>query len=149
MADTTTVFVKSVEYEQGVSQNTGKPWKRVAVIDGHDNKATSFDLALYDKAKPLEASDAVIVTEPRGAFTDLIDIRPVGEQAAPNAALSTAGGGGSDADARRWLSETAWRSAATMAKADLGFDAAQNLANRIYADLLKKNNLYTDDDIPF
>ena len=46
------------------------------------------------------------------------------------------------------LPETAWLCAATMAKADLGWDAAKKLADRILADLKLKHGI-DPDDIPF
>ena len=46
------------------------------------------------------------------------------------------------------LPETAWLCAAQMAKADLGFDAAKHLADRILADLKLKYGI-DPDDFPF
>jgi len=52
-------------------------------------------------------------------------------------------------EARRIYASTAWNCAARMAQADLGYEAAKNIADKIFLDLLKKGKAIEDEDIPF
>ena len=141
-------MVKSVEVKEGVSQSTGKPWRRIVLTDGNGNISSSFDQALYEKAKVLEGDQAVIVTQPNGKFTDLIDIKPAPKEPKPGDG-SYVTGRKPPIEARRIYASTAWNCAARMAQADLGYDAAKNLADKIFHDLLIKGKAIEDEDIPF
>lgn len=149
MSETATVLVKSVELKEGVSQSTGKPYRRVVLTDGNGKIASSFDVALFEKAKPYEGGPAIVRTEPNGKFTDLIDIvDPPPEPPKPGTGDYITGQKPA-IEVRRIFASTAWNCAARMAQSDLGFAAAQHIADQIFADLLKKGKAIEDEDIPF
>jgi hypothetical protein len=147
VSETATVLVKSVELKEGVSQS-GKPYKRVVLTDGNGNFASSFDPSLFEKAKPFEGQQAEIFTQPNGKFTDLIDIKAAPSEPKPGDG-SYVTGRKPPIEARRIYASTAWNCAARMAGPDLGFEAAQNIANKIFHDLLIKGKAIEDEDIPF
>ena len=143
------VVIESVSFKDGVSQN-GKPWKRLIVKDANGNYYSSFERGLFEEAQRLEGHRATIHYEQEGRFQNLTSIKPADKPIEEKLGTGEyVRAQSAHPDARRSLSQTAWNCAAAMAQADLGFEAAQNIANKIFADLLRKNGLMQDEDIPF
>jgi len=149
-----TVLIDNVKLDEGISQKTGKPYKRTVVSwngeDGSTKFASAFGDSLFTQAKALEGDKAIITVEPRGQFTDLVAVRPAPKE--PAEKLGTGeyvSARKPPIEARRIYASTAWNCAARMAQADLGYDAAKNLADKIFHDLLVKGKAIEDEDIPF
>jgi len=149
-----TVLIDNVKLDEGVSQKTGKPYKRVRIAwngeDGSEKFASAFGDSLYTPAKALEGDKAVITIKQNGNFLDLLAVRPAPKE--PAEKLGTGeyvSARKPPIEARRIYASTAWNCAARMAQADLGYDAAKNLADKIFHDLLVKGKAIEDEDIPF
>jgi hypothetical protein len=74
-----TVLVQSVELKEGVSQKTGKPYRRVILTDGNGNQHSSFEVGMYEIAKPYEGKQAIVDAIPNGKFSDLLSVKPLPE----------------------------------------------------------------------
>jgi hypothetical protein len=160
----TLVQVQSVELKGGVSQKTGKPYRQVVVTDGNNNRATSFDVALFEKAKPFEGKQALLETKPNGNFTDLLDIKEAPAANGDTPALGTGEyvrGQTAPTDARRMLACNAATNGVALAaeilrhavgrEITLAFanEIAQKCVDERWMDLLRKSDMMEDRDLPF
>ena len=144
------VVIESVSFKDGVSEKTGKPWKRLIIKDANGNYYSSFERGLFEEAQRLEGHRATIRYEQEGRFQNLTSIKPAEKPVEEKLGTGEyVKGQLAPTDARRILACSAWNCAAAMAQADLGFEAAQNLANKIFHDLLRKSDMLEDRDIPF
>lgn len=145
-----TILVEEAVIKEGHSEKTGKDWKRLVIKDANGNFYSTFEPGLFDPAKALEGHRAVIKYEQEGKFQNLTAIKPAEKPVEEKLGTGEyVRGQSAQPDARRSLSQTSWNCAAAMAKSELGFDAAKHIADRIFEDLLRKNGLMNDDDIPF
>ena len=154
MSDNRTVLIDNVTLKEGVSQKTGKPFKRTVVAwkgeDGSEKFASAFGDSLFTPAKALEGDKAMLTVKENGNFLDLVAVAPAPKTAQEKAGTGEYITGQKPAiEVRRIFASTAWNCAARMAQADLGFDAAQHIADKIFYDLLKKGKAIEDEDIPF
>ena len=152
MNEDRTILLDHVKLDEGVSQKTGKPYKRTVISwngeDGQPKYASAFGDSLFTPAKALEGDKAVVTLEQNGNFLNLVAIHPAAKEPKPGDG-SYVTGRKPPIEARRIYASTAWNCAARMAGADLGFEAAQNIANKIFHDLLIKGKAIEDEDIPF
>ena len=154
MSEKVTVVIKGPKVLKTGTNAKGE-WKLYGLIDGNDEIVGTWfnDTDLRDQAQKLEGERVEVEREKsdKGPGYHVLKM----EAAATNGDMPPLGTGEyvkgqmAPTDARRILACSAWNCAAEMARADLGFEAAQNIANKIFYDLLKKSNLIEDADIPF
>jgi hypothetical protein len=157
-----TVLIDRVEVKEGVSEKTGKPWKRLVVVDGNGNYYSSFEPGLFELARGLEKHRAVISFEQEGKFQNLTAIRPAEKPVEEKLGTGEyVKGQAAPSDARRILLCVAWERACELTAIEvrsnpsiqwtpaLIHEAAEKHSNLIFASLLRKSGLMTDEDIPF
>lgn len=136
-------------------RNAKGDWKLYGLIDGNDEIVGTWfnNTDLRDEAEGLEGKRAEIQREKsdKGPGYHILGIVPLKDDAEtpPLGTGEYVTGQKPTIEVRRIFASTAWNCAAAMARADLGFDAAQNIANKIFYDLLKKGKAIEDEDIPF
>ena len=126
------------------------------LFDGNGNKYATKKAAIVEPARRLVGERAVLTytTKQNGVYMNhyLDKVEEAPKDNGDHPPLGTGEyitGQKPPIEVRRIAAATAWKCAAEMARADLGFEAAQNLANKIFYDILKKGKAIEDEDIPF
>ena len=154
MSEKVTVVIKGPKVLKTGTNAKGE-WKLYGLIDGNDEIVGTWfnDTDLRDQAQKLEGERVEVEREKsdKGPGYHVLKM-----SAAPQNGDTPALGTGQyitgqkpPIEARRIYASTAWNCAARMAQADLGYEAAKNIADKIFYDLLKKGKAIEDEDIPF
>ena len=153
MSETLTVKIKTAKILKSGTNAKGE-WKLYGLIDGNDEIVGTWfnDTTLRDAADNLAGEKAEIEREPsdKGPGYHILKITPASANGdtPPLGTGEYVTGQKPPIEVRRIYASTAWNCAARMAGEALGFEAAQNIANKIFYDLLRKGKAVEDEDIP-
>jgi hypothetical protein len=153
-----TVLVQSVELKEGISQKTQKPYRQVVLTDGNGNRHSTFEVGMFEIAKPFEGKQAVIDAIPNGKFSNLLSVKPLPED--PKDKLGTgdyvrgktapADKRGMDANAALKYAVSSYEGFPAAASAEDVYKIVAPLADRWFSWLQTKSGFeLNDDDIPF
>jgi hypothetical protein len=78
-----TVLIAEAQVKEGVSQKSGKPYKRLVIKDGNGDFYSSFEEGLFEPALKAIGKKAVIGFEVEGNFKNLTALREVVEETPP------------------------------------------------------------------
>ena len=162
MASATVLISEAKKVKEG--QSARGSLTLFSVIDGNEDRYSTFDHSLFKQAEELQGKRAEIEFEAdeRGKT-----LKAIKEAAAPNGDTPKLGTGeyirgqAAPSDARRGLGQTAANSAAALAGSFVGRMPQQewtparicafydSLESHIFIQLLRRANLMEDADIPF
>ena len=150
MSETATVQVAEAKF---IKDGTGQkgPWSLWHIVDGNGERFATFSKSVYESALPLVGKRAEVeyTENDKGKTLSAIREASTNGDTPPLGTGEYVTGQKPAIEVRRIFASTAWNCAARMAQSDLGFEAAQHLADKIFYDLLKKGQAVTDEDIPF
>lgn len=157
-----TVLIAEAEIKEGVSQKTGKPWKRLVVKDGNGDFYSTFESGLFDAALNNIGKRAVIGYEVDGNFKNLTSLREAEKPAQEKMGTGEyVTGQKPPIEARRIAALNASTNATAMTDALLRYQTSQEITpdlyraawdamyNHVWMQNLRSCKIMEDDDIPF